>query len=172
MNAAMGVAAALCIFIGCYPAYLYEMLPAPVHYEPYTAYHISETLQILLFTALGFFLLLKKLTPEATISLDLDWFYRKGGRLFLWIARKPVQAVDTAVGAFYRVLGLAPLMDSARLVDRFDNRIIDGCVDGIAGAVRGVGRGLRHVQRGALQESLALVFVVVLALLLAVFLMS
>ena len=79
-------------------------------YHPYTAYHVSETLQILLFTALGFFLLLKKLVPEPTISLDMDWFYRMGGRAFLWLARKPVQAADTFVGELYRVAGLVPLM--------------------------------------------------------------
>jgi multicomponent Na+:H+ antiporter subunit D len=59
------------------------MLPYPVTYEPYTAYHLTETLQILLFTALGFFLLIRKLTPERKISIDLDWFYRKG---VAWIA--------------------------------------------------------------------------------------
>ncbi len=68
MNVAMAIAAFLCIFIGCYTPYLYKMLPYPEVaqlYHPYTAYHLSETLQILLFTALGFFLLLKKLTPGA-----------------------------------------------------------------------------------------------------------
>jgi multicomponent Na+:H+ antiporter subunit D len=92
----MAITAVLCIFIGCYTPYLYHLLPYPVDYHPYTAYHLSETLQILLFTALGFFLLLKKLDARAdTISLDLDWFYRMGGRAFLWLARKPVQALDT-----------------------------------------------------------------------------
>lgn len=86
MNLAMGIAAFLCILIGVYTPYLYQMLPYPVHYEPYTAYHLAETLQILAFTALGFFLLLKKLTPEPTISLDLDWFYRMGGRIFFLTA--------------------------------------------------------------------------------------
>jgi len=75
-------------------------------YHPYTAYHIFETLQILLFTGLGFFLLLKKLVPDPTISLDMDWFYRKGWRVFLWFARKPVQFVDTCIGELYRVAGL------------------------------------------------------------------
>jgi multicomponent Na+:H+ antiporter subunit D len=86
MNLAMGIAAFLCILIGVYTPYLYQMLPYPVHYEPYTAYHVVETLQILAFTALGFFLFLKKLTPEPTISLDLDWFYRMGGRIFFLTA--------------------------------------------------------------------------------------
>jgi len=172
MMMAMAVAAVLCIFIGVYTPYLYRMLPYPVEYHPYTSYHLSETLQLLLFTAVGFFLLIKKLAPEATVSLDLDWFYRKGGRLFLWIARKPVQALDSAVGTFYRVAGIDPLMRSARSLGRFDNRVIDGCVDGLAGAVRGFGRGLRRAQRGAVQENLALLFLLVLALILVIFLAS
>ena len=172
MMMAMAVAAVLCIFIGVYTPYLYRMLPYPVEYHPYTSYHLSETLQLLLFTAVGFFLLIKKLAPEATVSLDLDWFYRKGGRLFLWIARKPVQALDSAVGTLYRVAGIDPLMRSARSLGRFDNRVIDGCVDGLAGAVRGFGRGLRRAQRGAVQENLALLFLLVLAVILVIFLAS
>ena len=88
MNLAMGAAAFLCILIGVYTPYLYQMLPYPVYYEPYTAYHLAETMQILLFTALGFFLFLRKLAPEATVALDLDWFYRLGGRIFLLSAQK------------------------------------------------------------------------------------
>ena len=47
MNAAMIIASALCIFIGCYTPYLYKMLPYPdlaAEYHPYTAYHVFETL--------------------------------------------------------------------------------------------------------------------------------
>ncbi len=171
MNAAMIVAAGLCILIGCYTPYLYQMLPYPVDYHPYTSYHVSETLQLLLFTAIGFFLLIKKLKPEPTISLDLDWFYRKGGRAFLWIARRPIQWIDTGVGELYRLAGLRPLMKSARAATEFDNRIIDGIVDGFAAAFRDVGSRLRQVQRGHLQENLTLLFatatLLVLTLLLA-----
>jgi multicomponent Na+:H+ antiporter subunit D len=168
MNAAMGIAAFLCVFIGCYTPYLYRMLPYPVDYHPYTAYHISETLQILLFTAVGFFLLVKKLEPEPTISLDLDWFYRMGGRAFLWLARRPVQWVDAGVGELYRVAGLVPLMLAARSADRVDQGLIDGAVDGLGNMVRGVGDRLRSVQRGRVQESLALAFVAVALILVLV----
>jgi multicomponent Na+:H+ antiporter subunit D len=166
MLAAMALTAFLCIFIGCYTPYLYLMLPYPVEYHPYTAYHISETLQILLFTALGFFLLLKKLTPEAKISFDLDWFYRKGGQAFLWVARRPVQWIDQGVGELYRVAGLLPLMLTARWSAVFDNRIIDGAVDGLATTIRSVGNRLRGAQRGALQENLTVAFGVAAALVL------
>jgi multicomponent Na+:H+ antiporter subunit D len=137
MMAAMAITSVLCIFIGVYTPYLYTMLPSqPVEYQPYTAYHISETLQILLFTAVGFFLLIKKLVPDPTISLDMDWFYRKGGRAVLWLARKPVQLIDTAVSEVYRVLGLIPLMLSARIAALFDNEVVDGTVDGFASAAK------------------------------------
>jgi multicomponent Na+:H+ antiporter subunit D len=158
MNAAMIVASALCIFIGVYTPYLYQMLPYPVAYEPYTSYHVSETLLALSFTAVGFFLLIKKLEPTPTISLDLDWTYRMGGRAFLWLARRPVQLADNILGEVYRAGGVVPLMRSANLVDWFDRVVIDGVVDGFAGAFRRLGGRLRGVQRGALQENLALTF--------------
>jgi multicomponent Na+:H+ antiporter subunit D len=167
MQAAMLVASALCIFIGCYTPYLYQMLPYPVDYQPYTAYHVSETLQILLFTAIGFFLLIKKLEPEPTVSLDTDWFYRMGGRGFLWLAKNPIQWIDNGVGAVYRVLGLAPLMLSSRLASLFDKEVIDGAVDGLAQSVRSIGNRLRMAQRGPVQENLALAFVVSVLLLMA-----
>ena len=170
MLTAMALASALCIFIGCYTPYLYQMLPYPVDYHPYSAYHISETLQVLLFTAVGFFLFLKKLEPEALISLDLDWVYRKGGRAVRWLAWSPVQAVDTWVGEAYRIAGLIPLMISARQVGKFDNRVIDGAVDGLAGAIQAVGGRLRVVQRGQVQHSLALAFAAA-AVLLVIYLL-
>ena len=171
MLAAMGIAAGLCVFIGCYTPYLYNLLPnreAALEYPPYAAYHVSESLQILLFTALAFFVLvkLKKIEPHTGLNLDLDWFYRKGGRAFLWLARKPIQTVDTGVGEVYRVGGLGPLMQSAWLVNLFDNRVIDGAVDGLASTVRGLGGRLRFVQRGALQENLTFVFAAAAILLL------
>jgi multicomponent Na+:H+ antiporter subunit D len=167
MTLAMAITSVLCIFIGVYTPYLYEMLPYPVHYEPYTSYHVSETLQILLFTGLGFFLLINKLKPEAVISLDTDWFYRKGGRVFRWLARRPVQAVDTLVGELYRIAGLIPLMGTARLAGRFDNQIIDRAVDGLAETVRALGRRLRPIQSGQMQANLAFAFGVAALLIVA-----
>jgi multicomponent Na+:H+ antiporter subunit D len=172
MMVALAIAAVLCIFIGCYTPYLYTMLPYEVDYQPYTAYHISETLQILLFTGVGFFLLLKKLRPEAKISLDLDWFYRKGGRAFLWLARKPVQNADTFVGELYQRAGLEPLSKFSRLAARFDNELIDGTVDGLAQGVRGIGRRLRSAQRGQMQENLAFAFGIAALLIVALVIYS
>jgi multicomponent Na+:H+ antiporter subunit D len=173
MLAAMGISSLLCLFIGCYTPFLYNMLPYPVDYHPFTSYHLSESLQILLFTAVAFFLLVKlgKLVPHEGLNIDLDWVYRMGGRVFLWMARKPIQAADSFVSEIYRLGGLVPLMISARTSGRFDNGFIDGAVDGLAEFVRGVGSRLRFVQRGQMQQNLAMLFVVAAAL-IAVFILS
>ncbi len=85
MLLAMGIAAFLCIFIGCYPAPLYALLPYPVDYVPYTAPHVVGQTQLLFFSALAFTLLLRAGIYPAEIrciNLDADWFYRKGGKVF------------------------------------------------------------------------------------------
>ena len=81
MLVAMGAAAFLCIIIGVFPASLYAMLPFSVDYVPYTAYHVINQLQLLMFAALAFTVLkLTKIYPSDTrgINLDTDWVYRKG----------------------------------------------------------------------------------------------
>jgi multicomponent Na+:H+ antiporter subunit D len=176
MLLAMGITAFLCIFLGCFTPPLYRLLPfqdAANAYNAYTALHTSESLQLLLFTAVVFFLLVRldKIEPHAQINLDLDWFYRTGGRAFLWLAQRPVQFIDNLVGEIYRGLGLVPLMLSARFAALFDNTMIDGAVDGFAAAVRNAGARLRTSQRGALQESLTVAFAVAAGL-LVVFLLA
>ena len=173
MQLGMGIAAFLCILIGSYTPYLYNMLPYPqiaAGYHPYTAYHLSETLQILLFTAVGFFLLIKKLAPEPKISIDLDWFYRMGGRGFLWLAKRPIQWADSCVSEGYRYIGLMPLMTTAKFWSWFDWHAIDGVVDGLAKTVRNIGGLVRRMQSGQLQYNIfyAVSFVAV-ALVLYVF---
>ncbi len=80
MLIAMGIAAGLCIFLGVYPYPLYDILPYPVEYIPYTGAHVVGQLQLLLFGALAFCLLILSGYYPAemrAINLDTDWFYRK-----------------------------------------------------------------------------------------------
>ena len=91
MLIAMGLTAFLCIFIGCYPRVLYDILPYPVYYHPYASYHVVATIQLLLFTAAAFWLFIDKLGGHATISVDTDWFYRKPSVLLLWFCSNPLQ---------------------------------------------------------------------------------
>lgn len=154
MNAAMVIAAIFCIFVGSYTPYLYGMLPYPVDYHPYTQYHLSESMQILLFAALGFYLFRRKLTPEPTISLDTDWFYRMSGRGFLWLSEKPIQFLDSAWGEAYRYAGLMPLMLTSKFASWFDWNVIDGVVDGLARWVRSIGNDVRYMQSAQIQYSI------------------
>lgn len=83
MKIAMGGAAFLCIAIGTFPQPLYNILPFPVEYVPYTGAHVVGQLQILMFGALAFALLmLSGIYPAEirSINLDTDWFYRKAAR--------------------------------------------------------------------------------------------
>ena len=100
MRLAMGIAAILCIFLGVYPAPLYQILPYPVHYEPYTAFHVVGMLQLLMFGALAFTLLILSgyYPPEMrAINLDTDWFYRKGATAFLWFINGPMAKVGSGL---------------------------------------------------------------------------
>lgn len=156
MQAAMLIASFFCILIGSYLPFLYDMLPnSGVTYHPYDPYHLSETLQILAFTALGFYFFHKKIGPKAVINLDFDWFYRKGGQLFLWLAKNPIQWIDTAWGTAYRVVGLNTLMTTASFWSWFDWHGIDGVVDGTARCVRAIGKRVATVlQKGQIQMTI------------------
>ena len=87
MLIAMGISSFLCIFLGCNPQWLYEMLPnGGMGYHPYDATHVITQLEILLFSALAFTLLnlWGKYPPELpSVNLDVDWIYRKAGRGFM-----------------------------------------------------------------------------------------
>lgn len=80
MLLAMGITAFLCIAIGVYPQPLYDILPYPVDYAPYTAAHVITQLQLLLFAALAFTVLIRKgWYPDEipSTNLDTDWVYRR-----------------------------------------------------------------------------------------------
>lgn len=77
MLIAMGFGAFFCTLFGVYPTLLYNYLPYPVEYEPYTVYHLVEMTQILVFTFIGFWILRKKLEGDRYIALDTDWVYRR-----------------------------------------------------------------------------------------------
>ncbi|HNQ63397.1 MAG TPA: Na(+)/H(+) antiporter subunit D [Syntrophorhabdaceae bacterium] len=165
---AMGLTSALCFIIGVYPDSLYVLLPYPVEYHPYTLMHLSEMLQILSFTGLVFFLLVKKLAPEDKLNLDLDIFYRMGGRVFMWIDNYIISVIDGFWGELYRILGLKILFKNADISYGFDRKVIDGVVDGSALGVRGFGGIIKKLQTGRIQAYMgfAVLFIVLIVWLL------
>ena len=103
MLIAMGLASALCIYIGCSPQLLYSILPYEINYSPYDVTHVLTQLQILFFSAMAFvWLNLKGLYPPElrSTNLDVDWFYR---RLFPKLWRCLVSFVSTAHQSFVQI---------------------------------------------------------------------
>jgi hypothetical protein len=102
----MGLAAFICIFLGVYPQPLYHLLPYAVTYAPYTPFHVLAMLQLLMFGALAFTVLVLSghYPPEMrAVNLDTDWFVRLPARGFLWLCDKPLKGVWELCS---RVLGM------------------------------------------------------------------
>lgn len=89
MLLAMGLTALLCVGIGVFPQPLYNILPHDVSYVPYTADHVVFQLQLLLFSALAFTILMSRgIYPAVlrSVNLSSDIIYRKWlPKFFLWI---------------------------------------------------------------------------------------
>jgi multicomponent Na+:H+ antiporter subunit D len=98
MRLAMAFFSVLCIGLGVAYRPLYDMLPYPVRYDPYTASHVVHQLQLLLFSGLAFFVMLNWLRRTLTITLDFDWFYRV-------LMAAVVRRAAAVVGAITRALG-------------------------------------------------------------------
>lgn len=103
MYAGMGVAAVLCFAVGIFYERFYALLPYAIEFHPYSGYKLIHTAEYLTFTALAFFVFLGPLKPTATISVDTDWIYRKGGgaagRLVLTPLVSVFSAADWVVGS-------------------------------------------------------------------------
>jgi len=97
MRVAMVILASLCIGLGVWPEPLYAILPYPVNFIPYTADHVIKMLQLLLFAGLAFFLFLPLMKRTLTLTLDVDWFYRRAG---LRIARVLARYVSNGLKQF------------------------------------------------------------------------
>lgn len=112
MLAAMAIAAALCIGIGVYPQALYGILPFPVDFQPYTSTHVLTQLQLLLFSALAFAVLIRTgvYPPELrSTNLDSDWLYRRLGPLAVGAAARRIDRAAALLkdGARRRLEGIA-----------------------------------------------------------------
>jgi multicomponent Na+:H+ antiporter subunit D len=152
MYLGMGIGAFLCFYIGIQPSFLYDLLPFPVEYVPYSAWQVLQACMLLGFTGLAFFLLRHRLKPEAKLNLDFDYFYRLVGRVVIGIARWPLAIMDTWFSEFYNLVGLKGMMKTAAGSALFDKKAIDGVVDGTALSVLSTGETMTRFQTGRLQD--------------------
>jgi len=112
MRIAMIIFAIACVGLGVFPGLLYGLLPFPVDYVPYTTDHVVTQLQLLLFAGLAFFVLLPMMKRTDTLSLDFDWFWRRGipvvvgaiDRLLIGLRTVIVEAVLKAGSGGIRLL--------------------------------------------------------------------
>ena len=171
MLVAMGLAAVACVLIGVFPRLLYQHLPKAVVYVPYTLEHVTSTLGMLGFTALGFFLLLKQLDPERTISLDTDWFYRRGSAGFLGLVQSPLARLEYGfVGEIYEFVIRRPVLGAADLLRRVESRVVDSAFVGVGRSTQNFSQILKttsdgHAQHYGLIMAIGIVVLLVLAML-------
>ena len=173
MLVAMGLAATACVLIGVFPGLLYRHLPNPVDYVPYTLQHITATLGMLGFTALGFFLLLKHLDPEPKISLDTDWFYRRVSSIFVTLTQGPLARLESGlVGEVYDVLMRRPVLGAAGFLRQSDTRVVDFAAVGVGRLTQAFSQILKTTVSGNAQHYGLIIAAGVLALLLLAMLAS
>jgi len=153
MLVAMGLAAVACVLIGVFPGLLYQRLPNPVDFVPYTLQHVTSTLGMLGFTALGFFLLLKHLDPEPTISLDTDWFYRRGSAGLVTLVQGPLSRLEFGfVGEIYEFVIRRPVLGVANLLRSFDSLVVDSGIVGVGRSTQTLSQVLKTVASGNAQH--------------------
>ncbi len=170
MQVGMFMAAFMCIFLGVYPEFLYDMLPYSVGFNPYTSYHLAETFQILGFTGLASYLMIKYIKAHDVANLDVDWFYRRGTDWFMWTARNPISASNEWISNVYKNVGMRFTMAVARALSWFDWEGIDWALDGSARGVVKSGEQVRQFQTGKLQQYIgAAVAVLFIVLIVVVF---
>jgi multicomponent Na+:H+ antiporter subunit D len=124
MRIAMLLAVVGCILPGIAPSLFYKLLPGAVGYMPYTGAHVVSQLQLLLFSALAFFLLLPLMKRTNTISLDMDWLYRV---LLLKLLRATETAWNNIVAALQMVvMALWHYLQSAAYALAAPRRVLAG----------------------------------------------
>lgn len=115
MQLAMIIFAAVCVLIGVFPQLLYSYLPFEVAYEPYTGDHLVTQFQLLLFAGLAFFVTLPLMKRTLTITLDLDFFYRRIGPA-LW---QGFEKLVMGVGHLVMTRIVNPIMELTRAWVRY-----------------------------------------------------
>ena len=112
-----------------FPKPLYSILPhaeavsalsVTIDGHEFSAWHFSKVVtmfQLLLLSALTFFVWIKFLKRTDTIVLDTDWFYRRGGKAFYRLVDRPLNAtneiahrlfVDSALSKVNRFFNAGP----------------------------------------------------------------
>jgi len=110
---------------------VYRLLPNPVDFEPYSAFHVTGQLQLLLYAALAFVMLtLAGLYPAEirAVNVDADWLYRRGGPAAYRLLDRGLNGLNTVANrsvavklphVMYNLLRHGPYRMLVWLMDRY-----------------------------------------------------
>jgi len=100
MYVGMSGAAVLCVAIGLFPQAFYDFMNFTGSYAVYKPAKVIHALELLVFTGLGFWLILGALKPKDKVSTDTDWLYRNAGKPIRVLVQQPLErALSVVEGA-------------------------------------------------------------------------
>ncbi len=97
MLVGMSILAFLCILLGVFPKILYNMLPYPVEYVPFTVTRVFSITQLFIFSFLGFWLLRKLVKGKPAFVLDTDWPVRILGKKLMDFCKGPLLVLGAEI---------------------------------------------------------------------------
>jgi multicomponent Na+:H+ antiporter subunit D len=110
------------------------------------------------------------LDPEPSVSLDTDWFYRRGLSASLNFAYGGLARLDGFVGQISDRVMRRPVLGLAALLQELDARVIDAAAVGVGRLTQGLSQRLRFTESGHAQHyGLLMAAGVLVALALAIF---
>ena len=163
MVVAMGMAGAFCLVQGIFPEVIYRHLPYPVEGRTFTSFKL---LIGFLFPAAGvvLFIFLHPLLKPRTHELpDFEHLYTLVGRAIWFGLSKPLAWMDGIWTEIYRTFFLRAFYFMSRITDFFDRKGIDGAVNQTAASVMFLSRMSTRLQSGRLQDQLARMMLLALA---------
>ncbi|MCQ2567725.1 MAG: hypothetical protein MJ127_04930 [Mogibacterium sp.] len=88
MQLAVVLATIASVVIGVCPQAFYSLMPYAADVAPYHLGHVLEYIAIFIGGTIPFILFIKRMRPHDDLTLDFDWFYRKGlCAAVMWMAR-------------------------------------------------------------------------------------
>ncbi len=170
MVAATTVTGLFCLIQGLFPERLIRLLSYPV--ETLSMTFIKLTIGVLFpaATLMLFIFLSPLLKPKDHEPPDFERVYQWIGRLVMMLLSKPLAWADSAFSKIYGTVFLRAFNYMARASDALDRKGIDGAVNRTATSVMFLSRMSTKLQSRSLQDQLARMMLLVLAVVVLIWL--
>ena len=164
MVVAMGMVGAFCLVQGIFPEAINRHLPYPVESSAFTSFKLLIGFLLPAAGMLLFIFLRPLLTPRSYELPDCERLYTLVGRGVRFFLSRPLAWADGIWTEIYRTLFLRAFNKMSRITDLFDRKGIDGAVNQTAASVMFLSRISTRLQSGRLQDQLARMMLLALAL--------